>query len=151
MKNRKILQTVLLSVFSVILLFSMIVSLYRIFTGQITNVIALLISIIAEGFALFYILWGYRKPHGDLLRYAMLIYAVSGIPFITNTNLSDFEKIVWVCIIFLVGYVSGRLHKFRQNVVLGIVILILNIVKVCYPIIINTSDILTVLEPEEPF
>ena len=83
-----------------------------------------------------YVLFAYKKPHGNLLRYLLLVHVVSeGILLIANQSLQPiYLNVVNLAVIILTTYMAGRLSKYRQNVVISIVILILQIVNVYYSV-----------------
>ncbi len=69
----------------------------------------------------FYALFGYKKPHGNMLKYTMLLFVLlcmyeslmPGRPITTNV-----EYIANACIglaAVLIAYMSGRLNKIEKN------------------------------------
>lgn len=65
----------------------------------------------------YYALVGYKKPHGNILKYTMIFFGFSLLLNIHNGLILGVKSIVWICAIsmLLIGYISGRLHKFNQN------------------------------------
>lgn len=76
---------------------------------------------------LFYAVVGYRRPHGNLLRYSMLLFAVDLIfALLASINLNVKTSIILFSLaLILVGYVSGRLNKIESNKYLIVVILLI--------------------------
>jgi len=70
----------------------------------------------------FYLFFAYKIPHGNLLRYVMLLFAVSLIFEIKNFY-DPFSAAVTELIMILIAYIAGRLHKIEQNFFIAIVIL----------------------------
>lgn len=80
--------------------------------------------------AVIYGAFGYKKPHGNLLRYLMLLYAITTackVSF-TSTN-NQAAEICNLIAIILVAYMAGRLNKYTINTYLIIVVLTLLLVK----------------------
>ena len=80
----------------------------------------------------YYAAFGYRKPHGDLLRFVFLLFSarnfvavISDVLTISEEGMSDpalFSKRVWGIVfrgvtIILIAYIGGRLDKIRKNAV----------------------------------
>jgi len=74
----------------------------------------------------YYGLWGYKKPHGNILKYLMLLFGVSLIPSIlvsvSGSYVSQILQIIMSIAVLLVGYISGRLYKFQTNRILIIIV-----------------------------
>ena len=82
---------------------------------------------------LYYAAVGYRKPHGNLMKYLFLMFAVcclGGVVSITaeQTVIDTIYNYLRGIVVLLVAYVAGRLDRFKQNVrlmsVIGILMLI---------------------------
>ena len=84
----------------------------------------------------FYALWGYKKPHGNILRYTMFAFGflcmykffVPGKPVTANI-----EYIANACIVLaalLIVYMSGRLNKIDKNKIIMIVVGILLVANI---------------------
>jgi len=73
----------------------------------------------------YYGLWGCRKPHGNLLKYLILLYGVSFIPYICRQGNNQTYQIIFPLIILLIGYMAGRLYKFHENQIISIIVTIL--------------------------
>ena len=84
--------------------------------------------------AVVYVLYGYKKPHGNHMRYLLLIYVVyEGIVFIRSIPLQPtYLMIVYLAIIVLSTYMAGRLDRYKQNLVISIIVLILQAVNTSY-------------------
>jgi len=79
----------------------------------------------------YYAFAGYKKPHGNLLRYVMFIFGLTLIPrvHVCVTVLNEMKcLIVYSVAIALISYMSGRLNKIEKNKYISVIILIL----LCY-------------------
>jgi len=80
------------------------------------------ISLIATLFTLLYGGFFFSRPHGNMLKYAMLLLAVSMIfaaesaCTLGDTHLVEATTLLLACC--TVCYCAGRLHKYRQNIIL---------------------------------
>ena len=106
------------------------------FTGEfkfktITPILMLIICVI-------YVLYGYKKPHGNHIRYLLLFYAAhmgsllvanQGSPFVPA-----YATVAHVATIILATYMAGRLDRYNQNLIISVAITILQIVYI-YPYI----------------
>ena len=83
----------------------------------------------------YYTLIGYRKPHGNLLRYTMLAFAF--LLLICMVSLaktpSPINMMLNLSAALLMAYMAGRLNKYDKNRVLIIIILILLAFNVFIP------------------
>ena len=86
--------------------------------------------------AVFYIVYGYKKPHGNHMRYLLLIYVVYESIILMRS--ADWQPVYMLvanlAIIVLATYMAGRLDRYKQNVIISAVILVLHIVYI-YPFI----------------
>jgi len=77
-----------------------------------------ILYLISLGFTAFYGFWLYKKPHGNMLKYAMLIFVVTVIIQGCNSMASDGEinnAIIRVFASIAVCYCAGRLDRLDQN------------------------------------
>jgi len=103
--------------------------------------------------ALYYALWGYKTPHGNMLRNLILSYAVllavgsesrlfAGArperPVNVNAGegarsgvrrLTAYKSLITSVALVLMGFVAGRLNKYKQNKVIIPIVLVLLIVR----------------------
>jgi len=89
------------------------------------------VAVVIEHVAvMYYVLFGYRKPHGNLLRYVMLLFALTlAIDLVgIHNEYSTFYVALSVAYVFLISYIAGRLNKIEQNRVLMSLVLILFII-----------------------
>ena len=88
---------------------------------------------------LFYALYGYKIPHGNLLKYIMLFFAlliVNEIALEAGGKYPNLDSqvillptvIAGICTV-IISYIAGRLDRFNQNIYLFTVVLILLIVR----------------------
>jgi len=96
-------------------------------------------------FVIYYVLSGYKKPHGNLLRYLMLAYAVTlGINLVAfPAFFSQLDLTLSVASLMLIPYIAGRLNKIKQNkVLIPLVFVLLTISEVAYIIDLKPQTIL---------
>ena len=88
---------------------------------------------------LYYALFGYKVPHGNLLKYIMLFFALLLVneialeaggkyPNLASETILLPTTITGICVI-IISYISGRLHKFNRNIYLFALTLILLIAR----------------------
>lgn len=102
------------------------------FTGNVS--IQFLISVFMFVVAAFYVYFGYKKPHGNLMRYLVLLYAISIAGFVVlNASIQPaFLNANYLAVIILTTYMAGRLKHYKQNIVLGAIVLICNCLTTIY-------------------
>ena len=96
-----------------------------------------ILGIIVTVLNVYYMFVGYKKPHGNLLRYVFIIATLEAILifWITFTKL---QKLFGIYELFLlleiaiISYVAGRLNKFKQNIVLLSVAFIMAVIVAIY-------------------
>ena len=88
--------------------------------------------------AVVYTVYGYKKPHGNHMRYLLLIYVVyESIILIRSADWQPVYMLVAnLAIIVLATYMAGRLDRYKQNVTISAIILFLHLVYI-YPFINN--------------
>jgi len=111
--------------------------------------IAILILVVAacieHVFVIYYVLSGYKKPHGNMLRYLMLAYAVTlGINLaVFPAFFTQLDLILSVASLMLIPYIAGRLDKTNQNkVLIPLVFVLLIISEAVYLIDLPSPSIL---------
>jgi len=79
---------------------------------------------------IYYVLIGYRKPHGNLLRYVMLLFALTiGIDLVIyGKGYPMLNFALPVAEILLIPYIAGRLNKVEQNKILVSLVMALFII-----------------------
>ena len=84
--------------------------------------------------AAYYACFGYKKPHGNLMRYLLLFYvATLGAMLVRKANSQgDLSNSISIAVIILSAYMAGRLNKYKQNVFISLVILVLKLINI-YP------------------
>lgn len=88
------------------------------------------VALVEMGLLFYYVIAGFKKPHGNLLRYIIWIFVLflmflfSGAVMMQN----QISAILLIVLISVTSYVSGRLNKIKQNMVLFILLFIINIV-----------------------
>ena len=109
------------------------------YKGNIT--IPILVGIFRFAIAAFYAYCGYKKPHGNLMRYLLLIYAISVAALIVfnGTTQPTFITIDYLTIIILTAYMAGRLDHYKQNIVISLLLLVCNLVITVYYIGVRSN------------
>ena len=81
--------------------------------------------------AAYYACYAYKKPHGNHMRYLLLIYAICGAGFVVfyASKQSPFIIANYLIGIILATYMAGRLDHYKQNVVICVIILICNCIS----------------------
>lgn len=107
--------------------------------GYVKDIISLVIYILTG----FYALFGYKKPHGNMLKYLFIAFAVSQILNVCLSNNAEnaIDVILSVCsclAALILMYVSGRFHKIEKNRVLLIVAGILLFAAMILPLFTNS-------------
>ena len=136
MENKKklgsgaIIGIVVLAILSVAALISYIVTSLKLFSGapSLIDMIPVIIIFLATAY---YAAYGYKKPHGDLLRFTFLLFSARNFVAIIRDILALFELgqtdaasasfTLWGIIlrgvsIILIAYISGRLDKVKKNI-----------------------------------
>lgn len=90
------------------------------------------------GFVFYYGIYGYKKPHGNMVRYLLLILAVYIAYSITiMVGRWDISWIIFTAsnlAAVFIAYVAGRLNKYKKNAVWAVIITALLLVKSFWPI-----------------
>lgn len=114
------------NVFSVVKTFSI---------GQIPGGIASIIDAVMCVIILLYVFFGYKKPHGNMLKFVYFMFAISlalqgTLEIASNGHYAIGDLCVLVAL--LIAYVAGRLHKIEKNkftlILVGLLILAKTIV-----------------------
>ena len=84
--------------------------------------------------AVFYTCYGYKVPHGNLMRYLLLFSAVySAVQYVFGgIAYPKFIITVYFVIIILTAYLAGRLNRYTQGVIISILLLICRCVITVY-------------------
>ena len=96
-----------------------------------------IIGIIVTCLTVYYMFVGYKKPHGNLLRYLLIIVTLDAL-FVFWYAFSKIEKTFDVYELFLlleiviVAYVAGRLNKYKENIALLSVAFVMAFVSGCH-------------------
>ncbi len=91
---------------------------------------------------LYYVLFGYKRPHGNMLRYVMLLFALSLALelIILISAFTQFNLALSVAKALCIPYIAGRLNKIEQNKVLMPLVLILFLIDAMYYCVIIKSQ-----------
>ena len=102
-----------------------------------------IIAIVVYIIVFLYALYGYKKPHGNMLRYTFIIFAVSLALYAYSTLASPVSAVPVVINVLCtvpIAYVAGRLHKFNQNKVLLYVALVMLLIAAIIDCILFTKS-----------
>ena len=105
-----------------------LVSDFIVFSGNIT--FDILITMLEVVVAIFYTLFDYKKPHGNLMRYLLILHVfLSAITFVDSAvTQPKYVNVMFLIILTLVSYMAGRLDHYKQNVVICGIVLVCNAV-----------------------
>ena len=92
-----------------------------------------IVNIVMFAVAVFYVCYGYKKPHGNLMRYLMICCVVLDVILYINSRLTYPTYMIYVfyAITILKAYMAGRLDHYKQNVFISAIIFVLQIVHIC--------------------
>ena len=82
---------------------------------------------------------GYKIPHGNLVRYLMLILAAYNI-FNVTVSIYRWYKLPWVVLAagnlaaMFIAYMAGRLNKFKKNLIVAIIVTVLLLAECFWPV-----------------
>jgi len=115
-----------------------------------TNTFAGVVQMISLLFAVLYVFWLYKKPHGNILKYAMLIFAIANILSSSYLLLAGRTyQMAKLLAVAAVCYCAGRLNRIDQNKyimpIIAIVLIGVSICGVYYNVINQTANVFTVL------
>lgn len=84
--------------------------------------------------AVVYAVYGYKKPHGNHMRYLLLFYVLCVVVLLIQfaNNQPVYVNTVYIVIIALVSYMAGRLDHYKQNLVICGLVTICNCVVSYY-------------------
>jgi len=91
----------------------------------------------------YYAICGYKKPHGNLLKYIILIFAASClIALYTTVELEmGWMAVQFAIIIGLCCYAAGRLHRVKQNAILMGLVAVITLIRTIAVIAIGDASI----------
>ena len=98
--------------------------------GWVRSCVALVLYLLTA----FYAIIGYKKPHGNLLKYLFIAFAVS---IILNTSMESAGPIVTPCFCLAalsIVYVSGRFQKINQNRILLVIAGVFLLPQLLFPL-----------------
>lgn len=107
------------------------------------------INLIIIVLTLYYVFFGYKKPHGDLLRFIYFCFAayLAIHAYLDNSivgpGIYKYKEIVFCCVTFaalIIAYVSGRLNKIEKNKKLLILVGLLMFVDTVLHIITMNNE-----------
>jgi len=95
--------------------------------------------IVDSALIFYYAFYGYQRPHGNLLKFIILIFAATRL--ISVFAMAQFgrtlEAVNNAIIIGLLCYMAGRLHRVKQNMIIMIIVAILIVLGIVL-VFINT-------------
>ena len=95
--------------------------------------ISKLIDFVVACLTIYYVFAGYKKPHGDLLRYLFIVFTLEYMfdfwyHLESHPTTLDISKLLCMISFVITAYVSGRLNKFKENIVLLCIAIVLSII-----------------------
>jgi len=86
-----------------------------------------IIEIVMYALICFYAFAGYKKPHGNLLRYLMIVFIITMLAniYVDSKMLNGVTIVINAAAIALVAYMAGRLNKIKQNRFIAVMVLLL--------------------------
>jgi len=135
-QNKIILAVIVLAIFLNLVSVSMIP--FKQFS--IVNLLYTPIVCIEHLFVIYYVLFGYKKPHGNTLRYVMLLFTLTlGIELVVfASEMSILDLALSVAKALVIPYIAGRLNKIEQNkILISVVFILFMIDAIYYCVIIN--------------
>ncbi len=102
----------------------------------------------------YYAIVGYKTPHGNMIRYLLLILAF----YITASIIVTIERwgASWIIVAasnfaaVLIGYMAGRLQKVKKNVIVVVLATVLLAVKSFWPVAGENNNFVFVLDRTLP-
>lgn len=126
LKNTKLVKTI--SIIALLIGLGCSISIFvKTESKNIADVFFLLLYVIL----LYYVVYGYSIPHGNLLRYCYFLYSVTmifNIAFKPTTNMP--MDIAFSLFTVSVAYISGRLNKYEKNKTLICIITIILVIGI---------------------
>ncbi len=91
------------------------------------NYLSLITYAVTSLLLLYYAVAGYKKPHGNLLKYLLLLFAICCLGGVVSvmaerTVIDTAFNYTRGIVVLMAAYVAGRLNRFKQNVFLMSVI-----------------------------
>ncbi len=89
----------------------------------------------------YYALYGYKKPHGNVMRYLVLFFSIASAILIVlddNTYPTYIEADFLIAVV-LSAYMSGRLDHYKQNLVICAIVFACQFVSAYYLINLLTG------------
>ena len=127
MENKKNTKLIALIVLGLLTAFGLAVEIIMFIRGFSNNSAITNFNMIAyavtSALLLYYAISGYKKPHGDIMKYLFLLFAICCLSAIltirkeNSTNDIIYNYIRGV-VVLLTAFVAGRLDRFKQNVIL---------------------------------
>jgi len=116
----------------VLTVFGIVASIISLVSGSkgiwmVTDTACIVLAVLAG----YYVIFGYKRPHGNILKYTILIYSVVHLIILYTVVLlgETWRAVLNTIIIAVLCYIIGRLHRVKQNIILmGIVTVLMVIV-----------------------
>ena len=86
----------------------------------------------------YYGIYGYKIPHGNLVRHLMLILAAYNV-FNVTVSIYRWYKLPWVVLVagnlaaMFIAYMAGRLNKFKKNIIVAVIVAALLLAECFWP------------------
>ena len=74
----------------------------------------------------FYVLYDYKRPHGNNMKYLLLVYAISTAGILTTCCKVQptYLTINYLVVIILSTYMAGRLDRYKQNLYISAILIV---------------------------
>ena len=148
---RKTLGAVALPIQLVLCFAGWLCCLYPIVFNGVTGELSAVMAAGIYTLVLLYALYGYRVPHGNMLRYALFVCAVLlGVFYTRLPGAETLQASVLLCVA-LVAYMAGRLNRRKESCCIIAVVAMILLADGLYLLgTVQTTDTLQKLLPFHP-
>ena len=90
--------------------------------------------------AVYYVVYDYKKPHGNTIRYLFFCHAIFEAALLTINCAKTPSYLVAnnLVTIILTTYMAGRLDRYKQNVVFSAIVLVCKCITTCFMLMNST-------------
>ena len=100
-----------------------IICAFNFYKGHVTFDVYAVIVLFAA--VIFYALCEYKKPHGNLMRYLLLCHTlIIAVSFAYGVPSNTYVVSVFLATIILSTYMAGRLERYKQNIIISVLVLL---------------------------
>jgi len=111
--------------------------------GLLVRAAQYVINILLSFLIVFYAVYGYKKPHGNALKYIILLFAIPMLLSVYTYALRGMagQAVIRAIVIGLICFAAGRLHKFKQVVTIMSIVAALIVVFIITTLVNGSSTI----------